>query len=130
MIEFRVEITGWREGLRKVSLTTLLHEHAGLSLVEAKACTGRVLDGRLVALSVPSQEAADNLAARLRELGAIAFASPASRNGNGAWELWRQDDNGNRVRVARYGSQDAARAELARFEALGHKQIYWLEDAS
>ena len=43
------------------------------------------------------------------------------------WVLWRQDDNGNRVRIAEYFSETAANAEMARFESLGHKQIYWLE---
>ena len=44
-----------------------------------------------------------------------------------AWELWRQDDNGNRFRIARFASRAAADAEQRRFEALGHKQTYWVE---
>ncbi|HEX2080024.1 MAG TPA: hypothetical protein VHG08_20060 [Longimicrobium sp.] len=51
---------------------------------------------------------------------------PQSTHGP-AWELWRQDDNGNRFLVARFGSADAAEAEQRRFEALGHKQTYWVE---
>jgi GNAT superfamily N-acetyltransferase len=46
------------------------------------------------------------------------------------WELWRQDDNGNRVRIATYPSEDVAREALARFESLGHKQIYWIDHPS
>jgi Ion transport protein N-terminal len=45
----------------------------------------------------------------------------------GAWELWRQDDNGNRFAIARFGSAEAAEAEQRRFEALGHKQTYWVQ---
>lgn len=43
------------------------------------------------------------------------------------WELWRQDDNGNRFLIGRFDSQAAADAEQRRFEALGHKQTYWVE---
>lgn len=45
------------------------------------------------------------------------------------WEVWRQDDNGNRFLVARFPSSQAAEAEQRRFEALGHKQTYWVERA-
>ena len=47
--------------------------------------------------------------------------------GAGAWELWRQDDNGNRFRIARFASRAQADAEQRRFEALGHKQTYWVQ---
>lgn len=47
--------------------------------------------------------------------------------GDGRWALWRQDDNGNRFLVARFAAEAAAAAEQARFEALGHKQTYWVE---
>ena len=43
------------------------------------------------------------------------------------WELWRQDDNGNRFLIGRFGTAEAAEAEQRRFEALGHKQTYWVE---
>lgn len=46
----------------------------------------------------------------------------------GAWELWRQDDDGNRI--ARFDSAQAAEAEQRRFESLGHKQTYWIEHRS
>jgi hypothetical protein len=42
------------------------------------------------------------------------------------WELWRQDDNGNRFVIGRFDTADAAEAEQRRFEALGHKQTYWV----
>lgn len=47
--------------------------------------------------------------------------------GAGAWELWRQDDNGNRFRIAGFASREQADAEQRRFEALGHKQTYWVQ---
>ena len=45
------------------------------------------------------------------------------------WAVWRQDDHGNRflVTVARCRS-DAARLADA-YEAKGHKQLYWIEQA-
>jgi hypothetical protein len=46
------------------------------------------------------------------------------------WELWRQDDNGNRFVIRRFDSAEAAAAEQRRFEALGHKQTYWVQPAA
>ena len=54
---------------------------------------------------------------------AEAAHAPAAR-----WVLWRQDDNGNRDRIGTFESREAAQRALDRFEALGHKQIYWLEE--
>jgi len=42
------------------------------------------------------------------------------------WELWRQDDNGNRVLVRAFADRNEAKVELERFESLQHKQTYWL----
>lgn len=44
------------------------------------------------------------------------------------WELWRQDDNGNRLLVACFDDHEAALKALARFESHRHKQTYWLEE--
>lgn len=49
---------------------------------------------------------------------------PASSVG---WTLWRQDDDGNRVVVQRYGNEHAARMRAEALEARGHKQRYWVE---
>jgi hypothetical protein len=46
------------------------------------------------------------------------------------WELWRQDDNGNRFVIGRFDTADAAEAEQRRFESLGHKQTYWVQPAA
>jgi hypothetical protein len=43
------------------------------------------------------------------------------------WELWRQDDAGNRHRMQGCLTEDEARALAARYEARGHKQMYWAE---
>jgi hypothetical protein len=51
---------------------------------------------------------------------------PAPADG-GAWELWRQDDNGNRFRIGRFATENEADEAQRRFEALAHKQIYWVE---
>lgn len=53
--------------------------------------------------------------------------SDARENG---WELWRQDDNGNRFVIGRFDTVAAAEAEQRRFEALGHKQTYWVQARS
>ncbi|HET7228391.1 MAG TPA: hypothetical protein VFJ16_00170 [Longimicrobium sp.] len=45
------------------------------------------------------------------------------------WALWRQDDNGNRVRIETFATREAAVARQAEFESRHHKQIYWVEEA-
>lgn len=52
---------------------------------------------------------------------------PSSSRGELAYSVWRQDDNGNRFEVARGLSWAAASRSLARFEASGHKQMFWIE---
>lgn len=41
-----------------------------------------------------------------------------------AWQLVRQDDNGNRYVVAVLADERTARALAASLEARGHKQLY------
>ncbi|RYE91334.1 MAG: hypothetical protein EOO75_08925 [Myxococcales bacterium] len=53
---------------------------------------------------------------------------PPPTEPQGRWTLWRQDDNGNRVVVRVFSGLAKARAHLRRFEALHHRQIYWLEE--
>ena len=47
-----------------------------------------------------------------------------------AFEVWRQDDNGNRYEVARTESRADAEGLVAVMEARGHKQYYWAAKAS
>jgi UDP-N-acetyl-2-amino-2-deoxyglucuronate dehydrogenase len=47
------------------------------------------------------------------------------------WTVYRQDDNGNRFVVEKHLSREEAERMVAKFEARGHKQLYWSEvDAS
>ena len=41
--------------------------------------------------------------------------------------LWRQDDNGSSAMVATFTGLRKAEQALCRFEALHHKQTYWIE---
>jgi 8-oxo-dGTP diphosphatase len=49
--------------------------------------------------------------------------------GGAAWILMRQDDNGNRVEMARFDVRAEAETAAAEFEARGHKQLYWVAPA-
>jgi hypothetical protein len=42
------------------------------------------------------------------------------------FELWRQDDNGNRFLVGGYPDRDAAEKRLAELTRCQHKQVYWI----
>lgn len=42
------------------------------------------------------------------------------------FELWRQDDNGNRFLVVTFNDQAAAEQRLAELTHTHHKQIYWI----
>ena len=45
----------------------------------------------------------------------------------GAWAVHRQDDNGVRFVVRTGLSREEAERLVAKMEALGHKQTYWVE---
>jgi hypothetical protein len=47
----------------------------------------------------------------------------------GTYRVIRQDDNGNRFLVAKDLDGPEARRLAAEFEARGHKQLYWVEEA-
>jgi hypothetical protein len=44
------------------------------------------------------------------------------------WQVMRQDDNGNVFPVSAFSSRCEAELVAARFEHLGHKQMYWVAD--
>lgn len=44
------------------------------------------------------------------------------------YELWRQDDNGNRFLIGCYADRNAAEAQLAGLSRVLHKQIYWIAE--
>ncbi len=47
-----------------------------------------------------------------------------------AWELWRQDDNGNRFLVSAGHTRSEAEQLARHFEERGHKQMYWISPES
>ena len=44
------------------------------------------------------------------------------------FELWRQDDNGNRFLISVFNDRAAAGKRLAELTQNFHKQIYWIEE--
>lgn len=44
------------------------------------------------------------------------------------FELWRQDDNGNRFLVDSFADRTAAEARLAELTRTPHKQTYWIAE--
>ena len=44
------------------------------------------------------------------------------------FELWRQDDNGNRFLVASFPDRVAAEERLTELAHALHKQIYWITE--
>ena len=44
------------------------------------------------------------------------------------YELWRQDDNGNKFLVETFNDYAPALVRKMYFEILGHKQLYWIEE--
>lgn len=45
------------------------------------------------------------------------------------YEVWRQDDNGNKFVVADNLTRQAADDLAQELEARGHKQVYWVQEA-
>lgn len=53
----------------------------------------------------------------------VAGELPAPDDG-GAWELVRQDDNGNVVAMHRYATETDAHTARRVYESRGHRQLY------
>lgn len=45
------------------------------------------------------------------------------------FELWRQDDNGNKFKVGVFNSEREAACTRDSFEKRGHRQTYWIEQS-
>jgi hypothetical protein len=45
-----------------------------------------------------------------------------------AWQLWRQDDNGNRYLVGDFASRELAESSLSDLTRSHHKQTYWISE--
>lgn len=69
-----VRITGWRFGLRKVSMAQALQLQAQLSLSDAKGVTDAVLEGRTIELPNLNPKSALDLADELNRLEANTCA--------------------------------------------------------
>lgn len=67
-----VRITGWRPGLKAVSMTEAIRRSSALGLAAAKSCTDRVLDGHVVDVCTLDEQAGSELASTLLALGAVA----------------------------------------------------------
>ncbi len=66
----KVRFLAWSPGLKKVALTKLIRESAGVPLDEAHDMVNRLLAGKIVEVAVPSDEEAKKLADAARVLGA------------------------------------------------------------
>lgn len=86
------------------------------------------LEASIVVLGNRDEDDAIGLAGRLWQTVLAPVAATAPRPPR--WELWREDDNGNRYRVSVHEDEPAARARMAAFEAgVVHKQRYWVNRA-
>jgi hypothetical protein len=71
-----VSLVGWKPGLPTIALTKLIRARTGLGLSATKHCTDRLLDGQIVAIELPSPDAAREFAAAARQIGAVVSNSP------------------------------------------------------
>ena len=76
-----VLLTRWRPGMNKVALTKTLQTVAGLTLGQAKRVTDEVLDGKAVAVSVPTVENAEALIHAVAMVEVEAKIATAQRTG-------------------------------------------------
>ena len=44
------------------------------------------------------------------------------------FELWRQDDNGNRFKVGAFPERKGAEEKMAELTRTPHKQTYWISE--
>jgi hypothetical protein len=65
----------------------------------------------------------------LRDPAGNEFCVTRSSAERRPWVVWRQDDNGNRFEVGRFGTRGEADEVAATMEARGHKQMYWVAPA-
>ena len=45
-----------------------------------------------------------------------------------AWQLWRQDDNGQRFLVGTFSTRELAEVRIAELCRCPHKQTYWVSE--
>ena len=66
----KLKLTGWREGLKKISLTETLKQNTTLSVKEAKDCVDRLLDGEVVTVNLLPTVNPQELVKRVTGIGA------------------------------------------------------------
>jgi hypothetical protein len=74
-----VKFTGWQEGIKKITLTHLLNEKAGLSLTQAKLNVDAIIDGVTVEILCPTAKATKELFNKASQLGAICEISSSKK---------------------------------------------------
>ncbi|WP_430967047.1 hypothetical protein [Spongiimicrobium sp. 2-473A-2-J] len=67
----KVKLTGWKEGMQKVSLTKLQITYFQMSLKEAKTNVDKLLDGEDICLQVESKEKAQSFLKEVEQIGVI-----------------------------------------------------------
>ena len=72
----KLVLTGWKPGLRKISLDTLLVKRFQLPLPDAVKHVEQLLKGELVELEINSSSNASDIAREMVELGVICHIEP------------------------------------------------------
>ena len=67
-----VRVSGWKPGMRKISLTKLVQTGGGKDLAQAKAMVDGLLEGNPFEVSFDNEEAARSFADQAKDLGAEA----------------------------------------------------------
>ncbi len=67
----KVTLTGWKTGLKTVSLIEAIKAHSGLGLVASKALVDELLEGEVMSLEFESKENAITFQKVAQSLGAI-----------------------------------------------------------
>ena len=71
-----VTVTGWRQGLLKISLTQLIREYSGRGLATAKHEVDALLEGTPFSIQFDDPTIAAEFARKAEELGAITLVRP------------------------------------------------------
>ena len=66
-----VKLTGWKEGMQKISLTTLQMEYFELSLKDAKTNVDKLLEDEEVILVCESLDKANDFIKKAKNIGVI-----------------------------------------------------------
>lgn len=75
-----VTLTGWKPGLKKISLTHLLQSMACQGLQEAKGHVDSLLDGDMIAIEFPSLIEAERFAQAASAIGVIVTINTWDRD--------------------------------------------------